>query len=354
MILDRYIGKTIIGAILIVLAVLAAVQIFIEFTHEFPDMGTGYYGFVQVLQYVPLMLPQDLYQLFPMAGLLGSLVGLGVLSSNSELIVMRASGVSLFTITRSVLKSALLLTFIMLLVGEVLAPLAQQKAVANKTTAMSGGQVLVTSQGIWLHNRDSFIHIDTIAPDGRLQSILRYQFDKEGRLMAASFASEGVYDEKNGWLFKNVTETEFQDNKTTTNNLPDQSWNLSLKRHLIGLTNIDTEQKSLPQIYKYIKDRQKNGLNVDRYQFTFWQRALAPLAILVMILLSVPVILGFLRAKAMGMRIVVGAVFGFTFYVMNQFVGHFTIIYNMSAFIAAFLPILLFTLLGCFLLSRVK
>lgn len=353
MILDRYIGKTIIGTILIVLSVLAAVQIFIEFTREFSDMGTGYYGFVQVLQYVPLMLPQDLYQLFPMAGLLGSLVGLGVLSSNSELIVMRASGVSLFAITRSVLKAALLLTFIMILMGEVLAPFAQQKAVANKTTAMSGGQVLVTSQGIWLHNLDNFVHIDTVAPDGRLQSILRYQFDKNGRLKVASFASEGIYDE-NGWLFKSVTETEFQENKTTTNNFPEQRWNLSLKRHLIGLTNIDTEQKSLPQIYKYIKDRQKNGLNVDRYQFTFWQRALAPLAILVMILLSVPVILGFLRAKAMGMRIVVGAVLGFTFYVMTQFVGHFTMVYNIPAFIAAFLPIFLFTLLGCLLLSKIK
>ncbi|MFA6409634.1 MAG: LPS export ABC transporter permease LptG [Gammaproteobacteria bacterium] len=354
MVLERYIGKTIIGTILIVILVLAGVEIFIEFTHEFPDIGTGSYGWLQVLRYVPLMLPEDIYHLFPMAGLLGSLIGLGLLSSNSELVVMRASGMSLLQVTQAVLKAALLLTLFMLLVGEVLGPIAQHHAMENKATAISGGQTLLTTQGVWVHNQDNFIHIDTVLPDGHWKAVLRYQVNSDKRLSTVSFADEGFYDDQQKWIFKNVKETRFKDDKTEVENFPEQTWNLTLSPRLLGVVTIDAEQKSLFQLYNYISDRKKLGLNVDRYKFTFWQRALEPLAILVMIFLSVPFIFGFLRYQTMGLRIVTGTAFGFSFYVLNQFIGPFTMLYRMPAFFAALLPILIFAGLGYALLRRVK
>lgn len=354
MILERYIGKTIIGTILIVILVLAGVELFIEFTREFPDIGTGSYGWMQVMRYVPLMLPEDIYHLFPMAGLLGSLIGLGLLSSNSELVVMRASGLSLLQITEAVLKAALLLTFIMLLVGEAIGPIAQHHAIEKKATAISGGQTLLTAQGVWVHNQDNFIHIETVLPDGHWKSILCYQVDALHKLHSVSFAEDGFYDDQQKWIFKNVKETIFQGDTVTNENFSEQIWNLTLSPRLLGVVAIDAEQKSLVQLFNYITDRKKLGLNVDRYKFTFWQRALEPLAILVMIFLSVPFIFGFLRYQTMGLRIVTGTVFGFSFYVLNQFIGPFTMLYRLPAFFAALLPILLFAGLGYALLRRVR
>lgn len=353
MILSKYIGKTVIGTILIVILVLIAVEVLIEFTHEFPDIGTGYYGWLQVLQYVPMMLPQDVYQLFPMAGLLGSLVGLGVLASHSELIVMRASGMSLLQITLAVLKAALLLTFVMLFIGEILAPSIQHKAMENKSAAISKGQTYLTSQGIWMRSKNDFLHIDTVTPDKHLKSVLRYKFDEQHRLLVASFAEDGSY-ENGSWIFRNVAETEFFDGKVGSSHFAEQQWDLSLNPRLLGISNIDAEQKSLLQMYKYIKYRKQSGLNAERYEFIFWQRVFQPLAILVMIFLSVPFIFGFLRSQTMGLRIVIGAAFGFGFYMINQFIGPMTVVYHLPAPIVAIMPSIFFAALGYVLLLRVK
>jgi lipopolysaccharide export system permease protein len=354
MLLSRYISKIIIGTILAVLLVLTGLEIFIEFTREFSDLGTGYYGWLQVLQYVSMLLPQNIYALFPMAGLIGSLIGLGILASNSELIVMRTSGVSVIEITWIVLKTALLMMVFMIFIGEILAPKIQHIAIVNKTNAISGGQTLMTKQGLWFRNKTSFLHVDAIMPDQHLKSILRYEFDGQRHLRSVRFAKEGFYDHDRAWVFKDVTETKFIDDKVVSNKFTKQYWDLSINPKLVGLTNINAEQKSLNELDKYIKYREKSGLNVDRYKLIFWQRVFQPLSILVMIFLSAPAILGFLRNKTTGLRIVIGSAFGLGFYVLNQFAGHFTMIYHLSPVFAAILPSMLFAAFGYFLLRRVR
>ena len=108
-ILKRHIGLTIIMATALVLLGLIGLQIFVSFINELNEIGSGHYGLWQTLQYVILTLPSNIYSFFPMAGLLGSLIGLGYLASNRELIVMRASGVSLMQIVWAVLRAAILL-----------------------------------------------------------------------------------------------------------------------------------------------------------------------------------------------------------------------------------------------------
>ena len=102
-ILDRYIAQTVISGTLMTLMVLGALLAFVDFVGEIDDVGKGQYGVTEAALYVLLSLPKRLYELFPTAVLLGSLLGLGTLAGNSELIVVRASGVSIFRIARSVL-----------------------------------------------------------------------------------------------------------------------------------------------------------------------------------------------------------------------------------------------------------
>lgn len=351
MILSRYISKTITSTIFIVALVLLGIEIFIEFTREFPSIGTGDYNFVQVLRYVPMMLPQDIYQLFPMAGLLGGLLGLGILTSNNELVVMRASGLSISEIMWIVFKTSLFLAVFMLLVGEVLAPIAQKNALAKKLEAMSSGQTLVTNKGVWMHNNNNFIHIDSITPEMHAKDILRYKFDNDSNLQLASFAKEGFYND-GVWTFKDISETKFLKNKTVSKTFTTQNWDIDINPRLSGLKNIDPEQKSLPELYKYTQYREKSGLNANRYKFVFWQRIFQPLSIIVMILLSVPVIFGFLRTKAMGFRMIIGASVGFSFHIINQFVCQLTIAYGLPSILTALLPIFAYAILMFALLFK--
>jgi len=92
--LDRYLGRSILSTSLLVLVTLIALAGVFAFIAELEDVGKGHYTPGVAAQYVLLTLPGVGYLLFAPAVLLGSLLGLGALATNSELTVMRAAGVS--------------------------------------------------------------------------------------------------------------------------------------------------------------------------------------------------------------------------------------------------------------------
>lgn len=344
-IITKYLGITIITYILLVMLLLFGLLAFIEFTREFSNIGTGYYGLLQVLTYVSLMLPSGVYLFFPMAGLLGCVIALGLLASHSELIVMRAAGVSLVDVTVAIAKAAMILIVVMLVIGEVLAPIAQKIAMRRRTAAMSGGQTLLTVQGTWVRSGNNYVHIDLVSSNRELFGVTRYEFDDNHKLKTASFAESGVHQDGK-WKFKNIVQTIFTDEKTTSATFPQQEWELTLSRRLISMAHLDPDQESLPQLYSYIKHRRRSGLNTESYEFIFWQRVFAPFATLIMILLAVPFVFGPLRSTTMGLRMLVGVMIGFGFYILNQFVGSMSAVYQIPPILAAMLPTMLFAIIG--------
>lgn len=350
-IIDYYLAKTVSSAIFLVVFILFGVEAFIEFTREFPDIGNGYYGIWQALAYVPLILPTDIYQLFPMTGLLGCIIGLGLLASHSELIVMRAAGVSITDITWTVIKTALLLSLIMLLMGEIIAPLLQHKAAANKAEAISAGQALLTRQGMWLKDQNNFVYVKSVSSYEHLEAITRYSFDEESKLKLLSFAESADYVDGQ-WTFNNVTETAIDGDDVAIAKFKEQNWGLKLKPRLLDLSSVSTEQKSLPELRHYIKSLKQSGLNTTNYEFNFWQRVFQPLTTLVMIVLAIPFVFGPLRTATMGLRMLVGAMVGFAFYIFNQFAGPFSIVYQIPPILAAILPTLIFACFSLLLLKK--
>lgn len=352
-IITKYLGTTIITYILMVMLLLFGLHAFIEFMREFPNIGTGSYGVFQVLTFVPLMLPSDVYQFFPMASLLGCVIALGLLASHSELIVMRAAGVSLANVMLIVAKTAVILILVMLIVGEVVAPRAQRVAIRNKNIAMSGGQTLITQQGTWVRSGNNFLHIDYVVNEDELHGITRYEFAANGQLKAAHHAASGVY--QNGkWVFKNIDQTVFADDRITNVSFPEQQWELMLNRRLMGMALIDPDQETLPQLYSYIKYRKQGGLNAVSYEFIFWQRVVAPLATLIMTLLAVPFVFGPLRSSSMGLRMLVGVMIGFGFYVLDHLVGSMSVVYQVSPMLAATLPTIIFMIIGSIMWFKVR
>lgn len=354
-IISRYLAKTVVSNIFLVILVLLGIEIFIEFTREFPDLGNGSYNLLQVMSFVPMILPADIYRLFPMAGLLGTIIGLGILASSSELIIIRSCGVSLTKITLSIFKTALILSLIMLFIGEGIAPILQHKAVANKTIAISNGEAFLTQKGLWLKDGNNFIHINQVLDNGYLQGITRYNFSPKNNILnSISFAEKAEY-KNNVWLFQNITQTNLdQDNNSTNSTTIEQDeWNLKLKPRLLSLSSTDNEQKSLSELYHYITYRKQSGLTTTNDEFTFWQRIFQPLATLVMMLLAIPFVFGPLRSATMGLRMLAGVVVGFTFYIINQFIGPFSIVYQIPPILASFLPIVIFAFGGWYFMRKV-
>jgi lipopolysaccharide export system permease protein len=349
-ILTQYLTKTLVTYVLLVMFFLFGIQVFIEFINEFPRLGIGNYGLMQVLNYVILMLPNDIYQFFPMACLLGFIIALGLLSSHSELIVMRASGLSMLNIVFVVNKVSIFLLLIMIVLGEVVSPMAQYKASRMRASAMSGGKVLLTKQGVWLYHKGQVTNINAVR-DNKLSDVTTYHFENNTKLHRVSHANFATYN-NDGWTFNDVAETNFKDTGTTSNKFSKRKSDLKFSPKLVGVGELDTDQKNLFQLYDYIQYREETGADADRYLFIFWQRLFAPLSVIVMTLLAIPFVFGVLRNATLGLRMLVGLLLGFAFYMLHQFVGPMSIVYHVSPIIASLLPLLIFAMLGMVLLYK--
>lgn len=350
-ILRRYISTNIISIIVLIIFVLLSVEIFIIFSQELSDIGTGNYNIPHATLYVLMLLPAGIYQFIPIAGLLGSLIGLGVLASRSELIIMRASGVSVVKITLIVLQAACLVMIFAVLLGEVAGPVLQRHATTYKNDAMNQGQAFHTSRGIWLRKGNDFIKIAAVLPGEQLKNVTRYQFDDNNNLIAASTAKTGFYKHRS-WVFQDVTTSHFGNNQVTTTHSDQEDWDLKFKPKVLGIIKIDSDERSIPQLHSYIKYLHYSGLDASKSEFLFWQRIFQPLATLVMILLAIPFIFGPLRTVTMGMRIIAGAVTGLAYFIINQFLGPITTVFHLPPMLVALLPTLLVAALGTGLLLR--
>lgn len=352
-ILYRYIAKTVIAATSLVLVVMTGLIFIISFLDELRDVGTGEYGFMQVLLHVILELPHSLYQFFPMLVLLGGVLGLGVLSSNRELVVMRTAGFSIRRITFACLTAAGLLILIATTIGETVVPKANHLAEGFKESAENGGQAVATLSGVWIHEGNNFLHISRVVGLKHLEGVTRYQFDSRHQLLAAYYV-QALDLQKNKWLFHDSVKTTFSQSHTHSVHSKEGIFDMTLNPNLLNVGLIEPSEMTLHTLRSYSKHLKENGLQSSEFQWEFWKRVLQPLTTLVMILLAIPFVMWSSRSTTMGWRVLFGISVGFTFYILNAFLGQFSIVFQFSPFIAAIFPTILFAVLAYLLTLKLK
>lgn len=141
-VLDRYIGKTIFTTIMMTLFMLVSLSGIIKFVDQLKKAGQGSYDALGAGMYTLLSVPKDVQIFFPMAALLGALLGLGMLAQRSELVVMQASGFTRMQVAFSVMKTAIPLVLLTMAIGEWVAPQGEQMARNYRAQAMYGGSLL--------------------------------------------------------------------------------------------------------------------------------------------------------------------------------------------------------------------
>lgn len=351
--LDRYIAKTVLTAIGLVSLMLMGLQIFILFVNQLEDLGKADYGMLQASIFVLLQMPYQVYLFFPMASLLGCLIGLGVMANHSELIVMRAAGMSIGQITWAVLKAALLLILIVTLLGETLIPKLSYDANNYKSAALSGGQTLRTARGLWLRYGNDFINIGLVQPDNQLYNVYQFRFDDQHHLSVARFIENIKYvDER--WVAFNIRQTEFAAQHTKAQNIASLAWDVPVKPHILTITGTNPDEMTLHQLNRYLREQKRNQQNVHNYKLVFLQRIIQPFTSLVMMILAIPFIFGPLRSSTMGAKLLVGATVGFGFHIVNRFFGPVSTVFQWPPEVAALGPTIIFALIGLYLMRRVN
>lgn len=351
--LDRYIANNVLSAIALVTLMLAGLQVFILFVNQLDDLGKADYGIVQAGIYVLLQMPYQVYLFFPMASLLGCLIGLGIMANNRELVVMRAAGMSIGQVTLAVLKAALLVILVVTVVGETLIPRLAYFANDQKMQALSGGQTLRTASGVWLRHKNDFISIGTILPDDTLQQVFQFRFDEQHHLRLARKITR--IEHINGqWQAFDIGETLIHKDKTEARHLDSMPWDVSVKPSILSVSTSEPDEMTINELRRYLRAQKNSHQTALNFQLAYWQRLVQPLTTVVMMILAIPFIFGPLRSSTMGSKLLTGATVGFGFHIINRFFGPFSQVLQWPPELAAIGPTLLFALLGLFLMRRVR
>ncbi|MCK5903883.1 MAG: LptF/LptG family permease, partial [Gammaproteobacteria bacterium] len=196
---DWYIFRAILEMTLIVLFVFVALSGFVDFIGQIDDIGTGDYGVNQAIQYTLLKLPSSIFQLMPIIILIGSLLGLGLLSKNRELIVLLSSGLSLQRLGISVFSSGLILCFFTVSLGEYISPSMERYADQYRTISKFQYSSLGKTGGIWLKEGNKIININLLEENKSFGNVTIYELKTLSQLWKISRASSAGIDDDNQW-----------------------------------------------------------------------------------------------------------------------------------------------------------
>jgi len=350
-ILDVYIGRIIASTIFLTLAVFASLSGIIKFVDQMRIVGNGSYDISHAALYVLYSVPTDLELFFPMSALIGGLIGIGMLASNSELVVMQAAGLSRFDIIKSVMKSTTILIVVSMIIGEWIAPQGEAAARQIKAQAISGGSLISGDGGTWAKDGDYFVHIKEIEDTGRLNGVQIYRFNENLKLASWLSAERAIYQNKS-WQLINVIDTSISDRQVSSESLVNKEWNSSLTPDKLGVVMVKPEYLSISGLLEYLDYLDANQQDPSRYQLAFWRKVAQPLTLAVMLLLALSFIFGPLRSVSMGARIMMGVATGILFFITNQVLGSLSLVYQLPAMFGALVPSLIFIALAVYFLKQ--
>ncbi len=348
--LSQYIGRSVVASISVVLLVIVSLDAIAALVDQLGELQ-GNYNFTQALVYIGLTLPSRIYSNIPFSSLVGCLVGLGLLASSSELVVMRAAGVSVKQITFAVMKPVLLFIAVSFLLGEFVTPLTDQIAESRRAIAQGDRKALESRHGLWNRDGDEFTHFNAVQPNGRLFGVTRYRFDGEGRLLSASFSRSAIY-QGGYWIEEEGRETLLQPDAVSTHEFNQRRWNTSLSPELLNVLVLEPDALSAQNLYSYANYLRQQGLDDNEYRLSFWKKLLQPLAIASLVLIAVSFIFGPLREVTMGYRVFTGVIVGIVFQTTQDLLGPSSLVFGFPPILAVGLPILLCAGVGLLLLRR--
>ena len=351
-IVAKHVTKTTVLAMLGATVILSGLQVLFTYLGELGSLEDGY-GALDAFKYVMWSAPKYLYEILPIAALIGSVLGLGVLASNSELIVMRASGISLWRIVGWVIRSALILVILTFALSEWVIPYTNEQAKnvkKHRTVAELG-----TVQGYWTREGQRFIYIDYANSQGLLRGVEALDFDENYNLRAAIIADQGHFVTDGRWDLKDAKQMDIlKDGNAYVENHANLPLAMALQPKYVHMVTMDPKDLSPSQLVSITNYMHEYSQVPKTYQLAFWQKIAAPLSLIALVVVACSFIFGPLRQQSMGFRLVIALFTGLGFYYLQDFLGYASLVYSPSPAWFVFLPILLVFLIGGYLLHRAR
>lgn len=351
MIINRYIQRNIHLGTFAALVVLVSLSLFFLLVRELDDLGQGSYGLLQLLAYIALSAPGNIVEFMPLAVLLGSMLSLGALAGNSEIIAMQASGMSLPRLLGSVLQAAAVLALVSFLLADWVVPGSETAARELKNQAQEKTTALRSGEGLWIKDESRVLHIESLLPNGSARNVEIYQLDAKGKLISTMRAAQAL-PVGDGWELRNVERSLITADAVESQRFDRLDYQGKLSHDLLQVLLIEPRQMSTRDLFAYLDFLDQNNLDARVERLIFWQKMLAPLTIVMMCMLAVPFVLGAQRQSNTGYRLLIGIILGLAFVVIDRLLNQLGSQFEVNALLIALLPNLFFFALAIYLLLR--
>ena len=375
-----YLIREISLGILAVLFGFLALFAFFDLINELEDIGQAGYRLHHAVLYVLLSLPGHVYELMPVAALIGCIYALSQFAGNSEFTAMRAAGMSRYHALRSIIGIGVVLAILTALAGEWVAPTAEQLAQKLRLNVLGASQGGTFRSGLWIKDsvKDStgrpvrlrFVNIGNLAPDGRMERIEIHEFDPGFRLSSVIKAATGVYqpveeeggNQRSAWKLTGVEQTRFtvaqgdsgiESLRARMDREAEMIWESDLNPGILAVLTIAPDRMSAWSLWRYTGHLRENGQNADRYELALWKKIVYPVAIIVMLMLALPFAYLQSRAGGIGLKLFLGVMLGVGFYFMNGLFSNLGLLNTWPPWLAVSIPSLVAFALALAMLGRV-
>ena len=351
--IDRHIARTVFTSILVVFAFAVTVSLLFALTDEVRS-GRIDYSFLDAFWYVILRQPAQFYEALPFVVFIGTVVGMGILSSQSEITVLRAAGVSVFRLFGSVSIPVIVLMILGQLVAEFITPVLEARAENFKAEQQYKTPGVERHKRHWYREGNLFAAIDRVVDSKQLVGIWHFQINEELELTKIRHAKSGTAEEENGWVLREVDETILGGEVVTTEQHKKWNWStLTRPRQMATQLLIDPNKLSVSDLHYQIAYFSREGLNAQRYQLAFWSKLIQPISVLGLVLVALAMVVGPLREVGMGVRLVTALAVGIIFKYAQDMLGPMSILWNFPAWIAVFVPTVVVWIVGIYFVRRV-
>jgi lipopolysaccharide export system permease protein len=352
-ILSQYMMRTILATTALVLVVLLALGGLFEFISELDDIQ-GDYQTPRVVLYTALRLPQLAFEMLPVATLIGSLLGLGALAANSEIIVMRSSGLSIRRLSGMVAVTGFVLLIFTGLLGEFIGPPLDYFARNMRQEARYEQDDERLGNATWVRDGPVILHLERVNSEFEFGSIYMFLLDENNGLASIARAENSVIDKSDQWILEGLRETRFRDDgvQVFESSLAVESFDIDSE--LLGISLVKPQSLSGRGLLSYVAYLKRNSLDSRRYETELWYRIARTATVLIMPILALAFVFGSLRSGGSGARLMIGVVIGLAYYLASEMLANSGQIFKFDPAVIAWLPSVLLALVTVVALNRIR
>ncbi len=341
---DRLIACSVLGTLAVTWLVLVGFDTLGQFLKQLGHLGQHGYTLSQAAIYIAYTVPRRMYEHFGNAALIGGLLGLGGLAGSGELTALRAAGMSKLRIAASVTAVIAVLTLAVMVLGETVAPVGDQRAQALQLSLRADNIGLTTRSGLWARDGSDIINAkgaQALDKDGHQQiqlvDVRVFGLDDGGQLTSFRHARSAV-NEGGRWVLEHLRISTLDADGVHSREVASMPWDTHLDARVLEQSIVHPQYLSMRDLYSNMRYMRANHQNPGTYAVAFWSHALYPLNVLVLVLCAMPFAFGALRSGGLGKRLFIGVLLAIAWYFLQQSMTNFGTVYGLSPLLANALP----------------